>query len=124
MSFPDPRHDDAASEPWSPSDHETVSAVLADWKENGIGASFRPGGESATLLCTVCESERPADQFEVVTQRRMEGASDPDDMVLLVAARCPVCHVSGAVVLGFGSEASDTDSDIVLALSDPPASQG
>ena len=118
MSSPD------RAQPWSPSDSETVSAVLADWKGDGVGSSFRPGRAQASLRCATCDSERPAEEFEVIRQRRMEGASDPDDMVLLVGARCPVCHVSGAVVLGFGSEASDTDSDIVAALPDPPDDGG
>lgn len=120
MTFPDPNHDRQAAEPWSASDHETMSAVLKDWADDGVTASFRPGDEPATIRCPVCETTSPAADFEVIHERRLEGASDPDDMVLGIAARCPVCHISGAIVLGFGSESSGADSDIVAVLSSLP----
>lgn len=119
MSFPDPAHDHHSAEPWSASDHETMSAVLREWADEGIAASFRPGREPATMRCPVCETVSPAGDFDVIHERRLEGASDPDDMVLGVAARCPVCHISGAIVLGYGADSSEVDSDIVADLPTP-----
>ncbi len=100
----------------APSDYDTVTRVLAELKDDGISASLVPGREGTSLRCTSCGEESAADQYDVITQRRMEGASDPDDMVMIVGARCPSCQVPGVVVLGYGPEASETDSDLVLAL--------
>lgn len=97
-------------------DDDTTTGVLAALRDEGVTAQLTPGEEPATIRCTVCDSTSPAPAFEVVSERRLEGASDPDDMVLIVAARCPVCHVSGAIVLGYGPEASGTDADLVIAL--------
>jgi hypothetical protein len=68
----------------------------------------------------VCDSESPAGRFEVVAERRLEGASDPDDMVMVVGLRCPVCHIAGTVVLGYGPDASESDADVVAALAPAP----
>lgn len=111
-----PDHDEPTKRPET-SEPETVTELLDHWGEQGTRASFRPGPEPATIHCPVCDSDRPGREFDVIEERRLEGESDPDDMVLAVAARCPVCHISGSIVLGFGTEASDTDSDIVLELS-------
>jgi hypothetical protein len=112
--------DSMTPRPGVPSDHDTTSGVLGSLEEEGIRASFVPGDAPGTLRCTVCDCESRAGTFEVVAERRMEGASDPDDMVMVVGARCPVCHISGAVVLGYGAEASEKDADIVAALAPPP----
>ena len=48
----------------------------------------------------------------------MEGASDPDDMTLVVAARCPHCGAGGVVVLGYGPTASEADAAVLVRLPD------
>jgi hypothetical protein len=50
--------------------------------------------------------------------RRMEGASDPGDMMAVVAIECPSCQAQGTLVLGFGPAASAEDSDVLLVLRD------
>jgi hypothetical protein len=99
-----------------PSDYETASGVLRSLDEAGVSEQFVPGRASGTLRCSACGSAPIAEQFEVLSERRLEGASDPDDMVLIVAARCPVCGARGAVVLGYGPQASPEDVDVVMAL--------
>jgi hypothetical protein len=56
--------------------------------------------------------------------RRMEGASDPADMMAVVALECGVCGASGTMVLGYGPTASDVDSDVLRALQDGRAEGG
>ncbi len=94
----------------------TVTGVLTDLAADGFDVSFIPGAEPGHLRCRACGSETAAERFEVRRERRLEGASDPDDMVLVVGARCPVCRRLGVVVLGYGAEASPEDADLVLAL--------
>jgi hypothetical protein len=50
--------------------------------------------------------------------RRLEGASDPADMLAVVALECGVCNASGTMVLGYGPAAADADSDVLRALQD------
>jgi hypothetical protein len=95
---------------------ETVTEVLRTFSEQGIDTQFVPGPARGALRCTNCASISSAAEYTVLEERRLEGASDPDDLVLVVAASCPVCRASGALVLGYGPEASEVDTDLVLGL--------
>lgn len=100
----------------SPSDNDDVASVLRHFAEEGYRTDLRPGTTPGTLVCCACKATSPVQSFEDVVQRRMEGASDPDDMVMVVAARCPECRAGGTVVVGFGPNSAEADADIVVAL--------
>ncbi|HSP27037.1 MAG TPA: hypothetical protein VLN74_00720 [Ilumatobacteraceae bacterium] len=103
------------SEPGAPSDNTTLTAILASLDDDGFGAQFVVR-EGAEIECLVCRNVSPASKFVARRSRRLEGASDPDDMVHVVAATCPVCDVGGTVVLTYGVNASLEDGDVSLAL--------
>ncbi len=48
----------------------------------------------------------------------MEGASDPDDMLAVIATRCPRCHSAGTLILGYGPMASGDDTDVAKSMKD------
>ena len=102
-----------------PSDNTTLTSVLA-----GLEASGYTGHLSAiaggNLHCDVCDGVRPASAFEVLSIRRLEGASEPDEMLSVVTAICPLCGGRGVVVLGYGPAASPEDADVSIALSSGP----
>lgn len=102
----------------APSDNTTLTHVLRTCAANGFGADLRPVGHDGLVHCPACGNESPIEDFTEVAQRRMEGASDPADMLIVVAGRCPVCGTGGAVALSYGPEAGERDSDVVLHL--PP----
>ena len=99
----------------APSDNTTVSAVLAWFEQRGFSEQLIPV-DGAAFECSGCGERSAATAFEIEAARRFEGASDPDDMVTVIAARCPRCGAGGTVVLGYGPTASDTDADISAAL--------
>jgi hypothetical protein len=51
---------------------------------------------------------------------RLEGASDPADMLAAVAATCPTCGTRGVLVANYGPEAMIEDADVLRALESPP----
>ena len=51
--------------------------------------------------------------------RRLEGASDPDDMLVLAAVVCPQCSTRGFLVLNYGPSASAEDAAILGQLEQP-----
>ena len=55
---------------------------------------------------------------EMASLRRLEGASDPDDMFAVVAITCPACSSKGTLILGFGPTAPAEDGDVLAALND------
>ena len=108
---------DAAAETARPATGaETTTEVLRELAERGIDTQLGPGSAAGSLRCTRCSSVSEATEYTVLEERRLEGASDPDDLVLVVAASCPVCRSGGTIVLGYGPEASGVDTDLVIGL--------
>jgi hypothetical protein len=116
--IPDPADPSAATGPvaGAPSDNTTLSGVLADLRDAGFAADFRPGPTEGLVRCPECGTENPPEQLTDLVERRLEGASDPADMVLVVAGRCPTCGTGGAIALGYGPDAGEADAAIVVRL--------
>ena len=106
----DATHDPASDEP-------TLRGVLAGLEADGYTGQLgaRPGG---VIRCFSCRHEFPASTVETPTLRRLEGASDPDDMLAVLAVRCPSCATPGTLVLAYGPEAAIEDSEVLAALPD------
>ena len=92
----------------SPTDPETVATgtttltdVLAGYAQSGFDASFSVR-EPAQMECHTCNQTFAASETPMASLRRMEGASDPADMLAVVALTCPHCGAQGTAVLGYG----------------------
>lgn len=101
--------------PGVPSDNTTLVAVLDGIAEEGYDGDFFVTGDGL-LHCAQCGVELDASRFEVDAVRRMEGASDPDDMVAVVVARCPACAAAGTAVVGLGPTAQGEEHAVMTAL--------
>ena len=99
-----------------PSDNTTLSAVLADYGDAGYAGQLRVDDDG--VHCSVCSSVSPADRIEVRSLRRLEGASDPADMVAVIATACPVCATMGTMVVMFGPEASEAEATLLRRAQD------
>ena len=101
--------------PFSPSDNTVVESVLAALADAGFTGALwsKPGGQ---ILCGTCHTTSPAGSFTVGMQRRLEGASDPADMQLVVGATCPACGAKGVLSLHYGPTAGEDDADVLVAL--------
>ena len=94
-----------------------MTDVLEAYAEGGFDSSFCITDDSQ-LECVECSTvSEPAD-VSMSSLRRLEGASDPDDMVAVVALTCPACGARGTAVLGFGPMATLQDSEVLKALRD------
>jgi hypothetical protein len=49
---------------------------------------------------------------------RLEGASDPDEMLAVCAVECPECQAHGTLVLTYGPETTFEDGRILPRLQD------
>ena len=111
-----------------PSDRTTLTAVVDAYRESGFATDFhaeeadptvrREGDPTAVLRCSECASAIDPRRAAIHSMRRLEGASDPDDMAAVVATSCPVCGADGTVVLGYGPMADAVDADVLLAMRD------
>jgi hypothetical protein len=98
---------------------EGLGAVLRDFQREGFVGNLRVAGPD--VACGTCGSVlRPADLL-VHRLRRLEGASDPDDMLAVVGASCRGCGTDGTLVLGYGPAADPLDAAVLAGLVIPEA---
>jgi hypothetical protein len=98
----------------------TLGEVLAAFEADGFDGQF-VARDGAVVDCVSCKTKTPAaDIAGDYRLRRLEGASDPSDMLAVAALTCPSCGTKGTLVLNYGPEASAAD-DEVLRLLDVPS---
>lgn len=90
-------------------------AVLRRYEEDGYRAQF-DAREGGVVHCFTCGEDVPAASCRHGSVRRLEGASDPADMLAVVPVRCPSCGALGVVVANYGPEASLADAEVLSEL--------
>ncbi len=96
---------------------ETILDVLHELESLGFTGQFMPR-DGGKVECLTCHRLSPADDTVFRHLRRLEGASDPADMVAVVGLACPHCGALGTAVLGYGPEASAVDAEVLELLED------
>ncbi len=99
----------------APSDNTTLVAVLAQYADAGFDANVVTT-EDGLLRCPRCRTESAADEVTLDSMRRMEGASDPDDMLAVLAITCPSCGEQGVAVIHYGPTASPGEATVLAAI--------
>jgi hypothetical protein len=107
----------------------TLLEVLAAIAGDGFTGQFMarapdPSTQAGRIECASCHMEFSADAAEVSELRRLEGASDPDEMLAVVALTCPNCAANGALVLNYGPVATVEDAAVLLDLDRPTENVG
>jgi hypothetical protein len=114
----DPQEPEMEPVPGAPSDNTTAVAEIDGLREQGYGADFVVG-ERGVVRCTSCRHEEQPGDLDVDVFRRLEGASDPDDMSVILAITCRECGTKGIVMVGYGPNASADEGDLLLAVHTP-----
>lgn len=104
--------------PGVPSDNTTLVSELQDFRDRGYGADFLIE-DGPAVLCRQCDHRIPASDLDLDALRRLEGASDPDDMVALMALTCPSCGTKGTAVVHYGPNATESEDELLLAVEEP-----
>lgn len=100
----------------APSDNTTLIEILVALHGEGFRASFR-ATEDGRVACSACGDSTSPEAFDAQVQRRLEGASDPDDEMLVLAGACGKCGTRGTLVLGFGPTSGPSDAAVLESLS-------
>ena len=98
-----------------PSDNTTLLEILDEMAAEGYGGSMTIT-EGGKLRCPGCGAEIEPSDMHVHKIRRLEGASDPDDMIIVLAVECVPCSERASLVLHYGPEASAEEQELLLAL--------
>lgn len=96
-------------------DVRTLSAVIAEMEGDGFTGQFR-AAEDGRVECEACQAHFEGSGLELNGFERLEGESDPADMMLVVAGRCPTCDAAGTLVLTYGPMAPTTDAAVEARL--------
>jgi hypothetical protein len=118
MTQPDPDLDGVAQ------DANTLLDVIANLEKEGFDGQF-VAREGPVVECMTCKTRTPAREMTGVHRiRRLEGASDPSDMLAVAALTCPSCGTKGTLVLNYGAEASKADDEVLRCLDVPAGEAG
>jgi hypothetical protein len=98
---------------------ETLLDVLGRYTREGWSSQFAARA-AGSIECESCHHVVAASDVPVLELRRLEGASDPDDMLAVVAIECPNCGLRGSLVLNYGPTATEEDAAVLLGLGDAP----
>ena len=110
---------DATTGPGVPSDNTTLLAVLRAFEDEGFTGDFMVTDEG-NVRCAACRHEAPPEAFELGICRRMEGASDPDDMLAVLGVTCAECGMKGTLITHYGPTASPAEAQILLSVEGRP----
>jgi hypothetical protein len=102
-------------EPGAPSDNDTLTSVLQAYADGGYKENFTVTDEGL-IRCPVCRHEVQPDVTCLHALRRMEGASDPADMLAVLALECPQCNALGTAVVHYGPESTEGEVAVLLAV--------
>jgi hypothetical protein len=114
---PTPIDDNSAGD-GVPSDNTTLVEVLAGYDAEGFSGQFS-ATEDGMLRCYSCHKDLRPSRAEIASTRRLEGASDPDDMLMVLALNCPHCGTAGTAVIAYGPESTPGESELLLGLEEP-----
>jgi len=98
-------------------DAETIEEVLVEFDALGYATQL-VALEGGRIRAAGATKDVDAADAHVVACRRLEGASDPADEVLVAALDLPDGS-KGTLVLGYGFNAGPADSDVLLRLDLP-----
>ncbi len=98
-------------------DAQTLTTALQALERAGYAGQFKVL-DFARVQCLTCREEFDGRDAAIESLRRLEGASDPADMLAVVALTCPRCDAKGTLVLSYGPDASLEESQLLVALPD------
>jgi hypothetical protein len=96
-----------------------LTDVLAEADAQGFTREFDVAGDAGALRCPQCSTLSEAGEFDRSWSRRLEGASDPADMLHVSAITCPACGARGVFISPFGPAASASQAAVLRALPEP-----
>lgn len=95
----------------------TIADALREFEARGYIGQFaiRDGG---IIECTGCHQSLAPREMGLESMRRIEGVSDPADMVFVGALQCPRCGRQGTAVIGYGPNADPAHGEVLRELRD------
>lgn len=103
----------------APTDTPLIS-ILRQFEEQGFAGQFQ-AVEGPELLCLTCHQTTPLSSVDANHIVRLEGASDPADMLAVIPVTCERCGTGGTIVSNYGPEATIEEAELLTALDRTPS---
>jgi hypothetical protein len=113
---PEP-YDVAVEPPFGTADEPTLTDVLASYAAAGFDSQLA-ATDNGLVHCFACGVSVAPAEAVLHSLRRLEGASDPADMMAVDAVSCRSCDAKGVLVLNYGPEATAGEAAVLLGLED------
>ena len=108
--------------PGVPSDNTTMVSELQRLREAGYAEDCF-ADEGPAIVCHSCGHRTHPAETELDALRRLEGASEPDEMTAILAITCPACGEQGTAVVAYGPSATEVEDAVLRALPDGMVAQ-
>ena len=92
----------------------------AEFDVEPAAGSTGAAGDAAELRCSACGRSADPAAFARLWTRRLEGASDPADMLHVSGLRCPNCSSLGVLISPYGASADRAHVEVLRRLPSPP----
>lgn len=86
----------------------TLLEVLEEVAQAGFGSQLVVIADG-DIRCAKCGTTEAIENFDIAGFRRLEGASDPADMLIVIWGTCSGCDGGGVATIGYGPNADDAD---------------
>jgi hypothetical protein len=106
-----------------PQDAQTISEVMRALDAQGYTGQLRVA-EGAVVECLTCRNQFPAAGAAAERIVRLEGVSDPADMLAVVALHCPSCNTAATLLLNYGPDSTPEEAEVLLAIDDARSGPG
>lgn len=115
MSTGDQQSGHEAATDGVPNDNTTLLEVLKRLADDGWDQNLSVI-DDGQVRCPRCRTASDPSTLTLDTMRRLEGASDPADMLAVLAITCPSCEARGVAVVNYGPEAAEGESMLLRAI--------
>jgi hypothetical protein len=95
----------------------SLMGILNTFVDDGYRSEFHARVDGS-VECGKCRHSLPPERLRLERLERLEGASDPDEMLAVCAVECPECGARGTLVLTYGPETTYEDGQVLTRLKD------
>ena len=95
----------------------TILDAIRGYEARGYLGQFA-AREGGAMECFTCHRISPPSDVRLDSLRRIEGVSDPADMALVAALKCPNCGAEGTATFKYGPGATPEEGEALRLIED------
>lgn len=114
-SHPSPATAGVPAQPETVAGGTPLGEITDDLARQGRDGQFQ-ALDGGILRCLTCDHRFAAEGASADEITRLEGASDPADLAIVIPLQCPQCGTRGALIANYGPEATAAEAEVLRAM--------